>query len=552
MASSSSSSSEKHDVFISFRGVDTRDGLTSFLYEALRNKAIQAYMDVREFETGDEISPALMNAIKSSKISVVIFSENYASSTWCLNELVQILECQKTNRQIVVPVFYKIDAFMVREQTESYAVAFEKHEERFKDDIEKVNQWRKALKDATYLHGLDSKEYRSGPMLVQKIVDDIWLQLPKKQISNYHYKGLFGIEERVNKIQRLLSIGSTDSRIIGICGMGGIGSTFIGDRFRRKKVLIVLDDVDSSTNFEAIIKGYEEVAPGSRIIVTSRDAHVLRNVTKQIYEVRELDGYESLHLFDLHAFKKERPAEDFEMLSARKRRHILGVAFCVIIDRSKIEPYTFVDMHYQIDDGQAHKLFDRYVNLGELETNSDHILMWYNLKYVNGRNWISSCKDVDVAEVCFHVCPSFYDRRLRRCVDLGCDDGRCMIKKCGIRLVYKKDLEQLAHSYEKGCDVDDESHPTIGKKPEPGDQSLTHLGSLTKPHTVNCTVVKLGTISVGKEPEPGDQSLTYPGSLTKPQTVGSTVVKLRTISIGNEPEPGDQSLPLRGVDLIGK
>ena len=30
---------------------------------------------------------------------------------------------------------------------------------------------------------------------------------------------------------------------------------------------------------------------------------------------------------------------------------ILGVAFCVILNRSKIEPYTFVDIHYQIDDG---------------------------------------------------------------------------------------------------------------------------------------------------------------------------------------------------------
>ena len=157
---SPSSSQEKHDVFISFRGEDTRDGFTSFLYEALRNKAIQAYMDDHQLQRGDEISPTLMKAIEESTISVIIFSENYGSSTWCLNELVKILECQKKNEQIVIPVFYRIDPSIVRKQKEGYAKAFAKLEERFKDEMEKVNQWRKALKHAADLSGLDSDKFR--------------------------------------------------------------------------------------------------------------------------------------------------------------------------------------------------------------------------------------------------------------------------------------------------------------------------------------------------------------------------------------------------------
>ena len=164
MASSSSSSAptprEKYDVFISFRGEDTRDGFTSFLYEALRNKAIQAYMDDHQLVRGDEISPTLTNAIEESMISLIIFSENYASSTWCLNELVKILDCQKRNGQIVIPVFYGIDPSIVRKQKEGYAVAFAKLEERFKAEIEMVNQWRKALKHAADLSGLDSNKFR--------------------------------------------------------------------------------------------------------------------------------------------------------------------------------------------------------------------------------------------------------------------------------------------------------------------------------------------------------------------------------------------------------
>ncbi|KAF3449358.1 hypothetical protein FNV43_RR10086 [Rhamnella rubrinervis] len=378
MATSSSSHPpplEKHDVFISFRGGDTRYSFTSFLYEELRRNQIKAYMDVREFETGDKISPALEKAIKESKISVIIFSENYASSTWCLNELVLILECMEKNGQTVLPVFYQIDAFIVRDQTESYAVAFAEHQKSFNDS--QLNQWRKALNEATYLHGFDSKEYRSGPLLVGKIVDDVWSQLRKRQTSNDLYKGFYGIPERIGEIERLLSIGSTGARVIGICGMGGSGKTTlasaifqklhrdfeghcflknvrdasaghgldelrnkllidlfkdrailsvdtpyvasppIGDRFRSIKVLIVLDDVDSSSDLQYLIKEpYMEFGPGSRIIVTARDAQVLKNVADQIYPVELLNHTESLDLFHLHAFKNER-TKDYERLSGR-------------------------------------------------------------------------------------------------------------------------------------------------------------------------------------------------------------------------------------------
>ena len=164
MAAVSSSSppvpQEKHDIFISFRGEDTHGGFTAFLYEALRNNQIQAYMDDHQLERGDEISDTLMNAIEEFKIFVIIFLEKYASSMWCLNELVKIVDCQEKNGQIVIPVFYRIDPSIVRKQKEGYADAIARHEVRFKDKIEKVNQWREALKDAADLSGLDSKLFR--------------------------------------------------------------------------------------------------------------------------------------------------------------------------------------------------------------------------------------------------------------------------------------------------------------------------------------------------------------------------------------------------------
>ena len=156
-ASSSSSSNptmEKHDVFPGFRGEDTRDNFTSHLLAALRRKIIETYFDEDNLERGDGISPALMKAIQQSKISIFIFSENYSSSSWCLNELVQILDCHKTYGQIVIPVFYKVDPSHIRKQQESYADAFVKHEVRFRDRMNFVQNWRNALTEsAIYLDG---------------------------------------------------------------------------------------------------------------------------------------------------------------------------------------------------------------------------------------------------------------------------------------------------------------------------------------------------------------------------------------------------------------
>ncbi|QHN76269.1 Disease resistance protein [Arachis hypogaea] len=62
-----------------------------------------------ELHKGDEISPSLFRAIEDSYVSVIVFSENYADSKWCLEELVRILECRKEYGQVVIPVFYEID-----------------------------------------------------------------------------------------------------------------------------------------------------------------------------------------------------------------------------------------------------------------------------------------------------------------------------------------------------------------------------------------------------------------------------------------------------------
>ncbi|PON37241.1 TIR-NBS-LRR-like protein [Parasponia andersonii] len=152
-------SPNKYDVFISFRGVDTRYNFTSHLHEALLHKKLLTYMDER-LERGDEISHALLKAIEDSKLSVIVFSENYASSSWCLDELVHILRCKERNRLIVVPIFYHVSPSDVRKQIGSYGVAFGTLEERFRNNVNKLNQWRAALTSAANLSGWDAPTTR--------------------------------------------------------------------------------------------------------------------------------------------------------------------------------------------------------------------------------------------------------------------------------------------------------------------------------------------------------------------------------------------------------
>ncbi|BFG40849.1 hypothetical protein CerSpe_271220 [Prunus speciosa] len=148
---------EKYDVFLSFSGVDTRNIFTSHLHAALLQKKIVTYIDYK-LERGDEIGPALLEAIEKSKLSVIIFSKNYASSPWCLNELLHILGCMEKYGQIVMPIFYGIDPSDVRKQQGSYADAFAQLEERFKDSIDKVLNWRDALTKAANLSGFDNSK----------------------------------------------------------------------------------------------------------------------------------------------------------------------------------------------------------------------------------------------------------------------------------------------------------------------------------------------------------------------------------------------------------
>ena len=157
-SSSSSSSSTprwKYEVFLSFRGEDTRHGFTDHLHAALVRKGIFTFRDDEKLERGKFIAPELLKAIKESRFAVVILSRNYTSSTWCLDELANIIKCKEKMGLIVLPVFYHIHPSDVRKQRGAFQEDLAKHEAA---NILDVKTWRAALTELANLSGWHIEE----------------------------------------------------------------------------------------------------------------------------------------------------------------------------------------------------------------------------------------------------------------------------------------------------------------------------------------------------------------------------------------------------------
>ncbi|XP_022642000.1 uncharacterized protein LOC106773080 [Vigna radiata var. radiata] len=205
-----SSSTKKHDVFVSFRGDDTRTNFTSHLCKALEYKSIGAYIDC-QLDRGESVWPALAKAIQDSHVSIVVFSENYACSKWCLEELVKILECRKELGLVVIPVFYNIDPSDIRNQKGTYEKAL------LESDEEKGPKWKAALTEAANISGWDSRKHRDEAHVIENVVNDVLQKLHLRCPTAL--KGLVASEENCRNVDLLLK----SCRVIGIWGMGGIG-----------------------------------------------------------------------------------------------------------------------------------------------------------------------------------------------------------------------------------------------------------------------------------------------------------------------------------------
>jgi len=132
-------------VFISFRGPDTRYSFVDHLSSHLLRKGIFVFKDDHKLQKGESISPQLLQAIYHSRLSIIVFSKNYASSTWCLDEMAAIASRKQLSNHPVFPIFYDVDPSHVRHQNGVYKNDFVSHRSKFKNDRDKVREWQWAM-----------------------------------------------------------------------------------------------------------------------------------------------------------------------------------------------------------------------------------------------------------------------------------------------------------------------------------------------------------------------------------------------------------------------
>ncbi|KAM7465933.1 hypothetical protein LguiB_013495 [Lonicera macranthoides] len=151
----------EYEVFSNFCGIDTRYGFTDYLYTSLHGVGIRTFRDDNELRVGKEIGLELGRAINNSKISISIFSKNYASRKWCLIELARMVQCLKNGGQIIFPIFYDVDLDVVQHQCGGYEEAFRQYKENGYDE-NVIQEWKDALKEVGQLKGLELTKKTGG------------------------------------------------------------------------------------------------------------------------------------------------------------------------------------------------------------------------------------------------------------------------------------------------------------------------------------------------------------------------------------------------------
>eukprot|EP01018_Ginkgo_biloba_P038209 Gb_27866 [translate_table: standard] len=345
---------KKYDLFLTFRGLDVRTTFVDHLYHSLTLAGIHTFLDSEELEKGKDIGMSLEDAIHYSQILIPIFSPRYAESPWCLKEV--CLMCSSKNT--IIPLFYNVEPRDVRYPEKGpYAQSFQKHVTGDRHSPDTVSEWKKALKEVSDLSGwsleatsLDVAKHPVGLKQFNELIkllkvdpsphDDRVLTvgiygmggLGKTTLAKAVYNDIHSRFEAssfvsdvresaqqsngLRDLQKQILKNLTKGRSIEVNSIDH-GKTVMKNHLRSKRVLVILDDVDDNKQLDALGQR-DRFGRGSRIIVTTRDKHVLNvGQADEVYAMEGLEFEQALELFSWHAFLRVCPDTGFEGLSER-------------------------------------------------------------------------------------------------------------------------------------------------------------------------------------------------------------------------------------------
>ncbi|KEH29087.1 disease resistance protein (TIR-NBS-LRR class) [Medicago truncatula] len=358
------------DVFLSYHDKYIGKSFALDLSSALTQAGYAVYINNHDLTSGEQRNSA---AIKACRTSIIIFSSKFDGSTWFLEEMEKILECRRTIKQVFVPVFYDVDPSDVLKQKGVFGEAFVDCIARGILTEDSSIRYRDALFEAANISGFRMMDTRSQYNEINDIVQG-FCHLIEDQKSLFIAEHPVGVEARVKDVIQLLnSEQAENTMIVGIWGMAGVGKTIIakatynqmsftfdcksilknvnetcksGDdglvSFQRqllldickttkihidtvesgkkilqrslchKKVFLVLDGVNKLEQLNALCGDRDWFGHGSRIVITTSDKHILRNLQlDHVYRMKYMDNTESLKLFSWHAFRTPSPKESY-------------------------------------------------------------------------------------------------------------------------------------------------------------------------------------------------------------------------------------------------
>ncbi|KFK28630.1 hypothetical protein AALP_AA7G024500 [Arabis alpina] len=115
----------------------------------------------------------LFKRIEESSVALVIFSDWYTESKWCLDELVKINERMIEGKLKVIPIFYKVTVYNVKKLEGKFGTKFRETKRKYQGELDRIRDWEEALKSIPQKFGLPSSEYRTEYDLVNAIVVEV-------------------------------------------------------------------------------------------------------------------------------------------------------------------------------------------------------------------------------------------------------------------------------------------------------------------------------------------------------------------------------------------